>query len=606
MHKFPENAMIGLEVHMQLNTSKLFCRCPSNGNITNGSFIRILHPSSGESGGEDTSALFEESRRKRFKYIVSTNSCLVETDEEPPKVVDNEALMTALTIAQTFGSIILDSVIVMRKVVIDGSNTSGFQRTAIIALGGAVAKETIKSEITTMSLEEDSCRKIEENGNIVTYSLDRLGTPLIEISTEPDMKTPEQAIEIAKEIGERMMVLGKLKKGADSIRQDVNFSMGYGRVEIKGVSKLSAIKDILNIDAERQANLSESIDEIKKRGGFSNLSFVDHTDKFLETESNIIIKGIESGKKIFISKLENFRGFLKSDKYKMGREIADALKQVSIKGIIHYDELPAFGLTVKERDIIAKTLELNERGAFLLLIIDQSQVDFATTVIEERIKKLMNLDFSETRAAMEDNTTRYMRPLSGSSRMYPETDILTFKVEEEMLESSRKKIPKSIDETKKFLHDKYLLSSQDAETILMDQKLQIFQSVANEKNGKLTARILLHTIPEMEKKYNKTINEKELITILEFCGKKELGRYSMERAFDLFFEGKANIENILDMDLLKPLTEKEIILIMDENNIDEKLPMGIILERISSVSKKVVDPSILAAIMRNRKNIEKN
>ena len=245
MDSFPENAMIGLEVHMQIRTGKLFCRCGTEGKENGLSIIRDLKTTSGEAGIVDESAMSEESKKRRNLYLVTDNSCLLELDEQPPETMSNEALSVAMAMAKSFNSSILDRISVMRKIVIDGSNTGGFQRTSIISFGGEIQGKNAVSAISSICLEEDSCRKIEEKDNTVTYSLERLGIPLIEISTKPDLKTPEEAMEIAREIGNRIIVMGMLRKGADSIRQDVNFSMGYGRVEIKGVSKLSEIRDIL-------------------------------------------------------------------------------------------------------------------------------------------------------------------------------------------------------------------------------------------------------------------------------------------------------------------------------------------------------------------------
>ena len=454
----PDNTMIGLEVHMQIDVGKLFCKCNTEGQLLEESFIRRLHSSSGEIGSKDISTYYEEARDRLFKYIVSENSCLVEADEEPPLEINRKALKAALAMSMAFSSSIMDRVSVMRKVVIDGSNTSGFQRTSLIGIGGEIKSGKALAGITTICLEEDSCRKVEEKANMVVYSLDRLGLPLIEISTSPDMKSAEDAMSIAREIGNRMLVMGLLRKGADAIRQDINFSMGYGRVEIKGVSKLSAFREILENEADRQKWLAEAVKRVKANGGFEKLEFSDVTPLLTDTDSKIIWKGLNDGKKIYATKLANFRGVMKTDHFRFGREIADALKQINIKGVIHYEELPAYGLTINERETITEYFSLKDNDSFLLLIIEPDKVQDASTVIKERIEKLLSLDFSETRAALEDNTTRYMRPLSGSSRMYPETDIPLIKIDEQILEEASEEIPEGLESFTNSISRKYGIS----------------------------------------------------------------------------------------------------------------------------------------------------
>ena len=601
----PDNTMIGLEVHMQIDVGKLFCRCNSEGQLLEESFVRRLHSSSGEIGSKDISTYYEEARDRIFKYIVSENSCLVEADEEPPLEINRKALKAALAMSMAFSSSIMDRVSVMRKVVIDGSNTSGFQRTSLIGIGGEIKSGKALAGITNICLEEDSCRKVEEKANMVVYSLDRLGLPLIEISTSPDMKSAEDAISIAREIGNRMLVMGLLRKGADAIRQDVNFSMGYGRVEIKGVSKLSAFREILENEADRQKWLAEAVKRVKANGGFEKLEFSDVTPLLTDTDSKIIWKGLNDGKKIYATKLANFRGVMKTDHFRFGREIADALKQINIKGVIHYEELPAYGLTINERETITEYFSLKDNDSFLLLIIEPDKVQDASTVIKERIEKLLSLDFSETRAALEDNTTRYMRPLSGSSRMYPETDIPLIKIDEQILEEASEEIPEGLESFTSSISRKYGISIQDAETIISDGKLEKFALLANEKNGKVLSRIINQTIPEMNKKYGKEVSWDQIRIVIEYCIKNSLGRYSMERAIDMLYSGNS-VNEILNLNLLKPVSEESIMNLIKKCDIDVNSNMADIMRKLNSMNEGVIDPSIVARLINTVRNKDSN
>ncbi|MGP6207113.1 Glu-tRNA(Gln) amidotransferase subunit GatE [Cuniculiplasma sp. SKW3] len=598
--EFPKDTKIGLEVHLQVNTGKLYCSCESEGKETGESFIRNLHASSGESGLSDVSTLYEESRERIFKYLATNNSCLVECDEEPPHRINQKALNTALRMASSFGSQILDRIVVMRKVVIDGSNTSGFQRTALISFGGEVKRGDHRSKISTICLEEDACRKVEEDGNTVTYSLDRLGIPLIEISTEPDITSPEGAIEIAREIGERLISIGLLRKGADSIRQDVNFSMGYGRVEIKGVSKLNAIAEILRNEMSRQTNLSKAVEIWKSRGGTEPISFVANNSIFNETNSRMILNSRENGKDILLAKLKNGKGLLKNGDYRFGKEIADALKQIGIKGILHYDELPAYGITKEEKERVCEFLDLEENDSFLILLEEEANAKHVEEVINRRIEKLLSGDFSETRAAMEDNTTRFMRPLSGSSRMYPETDIPVIEISTDMMENARKNAPLPLEDVIRDMASKYGISQQDASTLIWSNSKDLFEEMSEKGEPKMICRILVQKLPELERKKNIRIDNATLRKVFDFCLSNNYGRYSIERALELISEGN-DAENILTQDFLKPVDEEELIDLLRE--IQEKKNISAIGKEVVARTGRPVDSSLIAKAL--EKSIKK-
>jgi glutamyl-tRNA(Gln) amidotransferase subunit E len=597
MMDLPENIKIGLEVHLQVNAGKLFCSCESEGRDTGISFTRILHASSGELGGSDVSTLYEASRERIFKYIASDNSCLVEYDEEPPHKINRNALNTALMMASSFGSQILDRVVVMRKVVIDGSNTSGFQRTSLIGFGGEVRRGNYKSKISTICLEEDACRKVEESGNMVTYSLDRLGIPLIEISTEPDITSPEGAIEVAREIGERLISLGLLRKGADSIRQDVNFSMGNGRVEIKGVSKLNAIGEILQKEIDRQIALEKAIEIWNARGGTEPISFVVNNSIMNGTNSKMILNATEAGKDVLLARLKNGRKLLKSGEFRIGREIADALKQIGIKGILHYDELPAYGITLEEKQRISDFLELGEHDSFLILLEEESNAQYVSNVINNRIEKLLSGDFSETRAAMEDNTTRFMRPLSGSSRMYPETDIPVIEITRDMIENAIKNAPLPLEISVKEISTKYGISPQDASTLIWNNTISIFKEMAERGDPKMVCRILVQKLPELERKKNMKIDNKTLRNVFDFCLSNNFGRYSVEMALELISDGVPQ-EKILLQEKLRPVDESELTELM--KSIEEKRNISAISKEIVSITGRPVDSSLIAKVLGNQ------
>ncbi len=267
----------GVEIHQQLDTHKLFCKCPSLLRQDSPGFIveRKLHAVAGESGEVDVAAEFEAGKDKEFEYQGYDTTCLVELDESPPEIINEEALKTAIQISLLLNCAILPVSQIMRKTVLDGSNTSGFQRTVLIARNGWVETSSGKVRIDNVSLEEDAARIIGREEGKTVFRLDRLGIPLVEIGTAPDIKNPEQAKEVALHIGEILRAC-KVKRGIGTIRQDVNMSVKGGkRIEIKGVQEPRLIQKTIEIEAERQMQFGKnSKAEVRKANEDGTTAFL--------------------------------------------------------------------------------------------------------------------------------------------------------------------------------------------------------------------------------------------------------------------------------------------------------------------------------------------
>ncbi|MBI2109648.1 Glu-tRNA(Gln) amidotransferase subunit GatE [Candidatus Woesearchaeota archaeon] len=248
---------IGLEIHRQMETHKLFCSCPSI--LTDNPGIKIMRrliATKSELGEEDVVARYEMGKNRYVTYeYPEESSCLVEADDEPPHPVNKHALETALIVAKLLNCKITDEVHFMRKQVLDYSNTSGFQRSSLIGFDGYIETPKGKVSIQGVCLEEDAARKIKEEKDYVTYRLDRLGIPLIEVSTGPDIDDPDHAKEIAEYIGMVLKSTGRFKSGIGTIRQDVNLSIkGYPRVEVKGFQDLRSMPKVIRNEVERMLN----------------------------------------------------------------------------------------------------------------------------------------------------------------------------------------------------------------------------------------------------------------------------------------------------------------------------------------------------------------
>ncbi len=446
--KFRELGLkVGLEIHVQLNSPrKLFCHCRPElrGEEPHFKVRRRLRVSLSELGEVDPAALWELRKQRTYIYEgYNDSTCLVELDEEPPHEPDEYSLETALAVAQMFNAKIPDEVYVMRKVVVDGSNTSGFQRTMLIGVDGRAKILGYEIGVESIALEEDACRKMDEDGERVTYRLDRLGVPLVEVSTAPLEYEPHEVAEIAALVGYSIKSTGRAKRGIGTVRQDLNVSIvGGAKVEIKGVPTLSLIPRVIELEVQRQLNLLRISGELRSRGVRPDDvtdDVMDVTDIFANTTSNLIRSAIGRGASVYALKLHGFSGILGFEvqpKRRFATEIADRVRVWSgLGGILHSDELPGYGISSDEVAAVRARLGSD---AFILFLGEWDVVKEAVKVAVERLRIAIIGVPEETRAANTDGTTRFMRPRPGAARMYPETDLLPIRVTGDLLERARR------------------------------------------------------------------------------------------------------------------------------------------------------------------------
>ena len=261
----------GLEIHQQLvSDRKLFCRCPPvyRNDPAHYKILRHMRPTLSEMGTYDGTALMEFKTKKDITYeFFRDTTCSYEIDDTPPFEMDEKALEVSMGSARAMNCQLVDEVHVSRKQYLDGSIPTGFQRTAIISLGGWVPwGEERKIEIRQISLEEDACREMKDEGHEVVFRTDRLSIPLVEVVTEPNAKTPAEAGEMAEILGWVMRSTDLVRRGPGATRQDVNVSVEGGRrIEIKGVPFLDLIPPITAGEAVRQHNLLKIKEELGKK-----------------------------------------------------------------------------------------------------------------------------------------------------------------------------------------------------------------------------------------------------------------------------------------------------------------------------------------------------
>lgn len=524
----------GLEVHQQLDCGKLFCTCGNLESGDNRSFKRTLHPTSSEMGAMDAAAKAEGIRE--FTYYNKSCNCLVYTDEEPPRGPNSHAVQIAVQFAKLTGSKIIEEVQFMRKIVVDGSNTSGFQRTALIATGGKIEYNGKKLELDQICLEEDSCRHGDKKDE---YLLDRLGIPLLEITTKPQLKKPKDVQDAALALG-RLLRACEVKRGLGTIRQDVNVSIDGGeRVELKGFQDLSTMSKVVEKEIRRQEKLKKI-----KTGRVKN--------------KKVVTKLIKRNRgDAYACKLVGWNGLLgtkkSSDEHiRMGREIADHAIKTGVKGLMHSDELPAYGISEEEKRKISKAVDCGKEDAFVLIFGKDEIAEKALERVTQRVQ--YKGVPKEVRKVTPEGHTRYLRPMPGASRMYPETDIGPVN-----LQNISVKTPKTLDQREKELP----LNTEESKQMVARELDSRFLKLLDKINdGKNISRILLHTIPNIESEIRISINDDDILRVLLLIKEGKIAKEGIEKALiqssrgEEIETGGEHIEKDVEMFIEKLINEK--------------------------------------------------
>ncbi len=502
----PLGLKCGIEIHQQLEGKKLFCNCPTQlrDDLPDFEIKRKLRASAGESGEIDIAAQEEQLKSKTFIYKgYKDTTCLVETDSEPPHQLNPEALYTTLQFCKIVEAKVSSIVQVMRKTVVDGSNTSGFQRTALIARSGKIKTSEGEVRISNISLEEDACKNISETATERVWRLDRLGIPLIEIGTEPDIKTPQQCQETSKKIGMLLRSLPGVKRGLGTIRQDINISIAGGnRIEVKGFQNLAMIPTLVELEVKRQKELLKLMGELKNIK-LEKLKIEDLSELLKDSTSKMLRKSLDGQGKILGFKLAGFRGLIKRElqpNYRVGTEFSGRAKiKAGVGGIFHSDELPDYGITENEVEMIKKELGCKDKDAFILVAAEQKRAKIALEAVYERAQELFIGVPKEVRKDNPDGTTSYLRPIPGAARMYPETDVLLINPDLRGIE-----IPESLEEKMLRYQRKLGLSADLAEFIAKSDKMLLFEELVKtypKIKAAFIAETLTSTLLEIKRKY---------------------------------------------------------------------------------------------------------
>tara|TARA_B100000424_G_scaffold223432_1_gene182924 strand:+ start:922 stop:2952 length:2031 start_codon:yes stop_codon:yes gene_type:complete len=646
--------MCGIEVHQQLATGKLHSRQPGDlYDVTMETlpeqwprFSRKLRAARGEGGKIDIAARFETRRNRLFEYVQSPNSGLIELDDQPPLTHDKDALDIALTTSALLDANPVSLLQTMRKTVVDGSNTSGFQRTTLISTGGTLQTTTAPVGISVLCLEEDSARKLDtfatDSGECVIYNLDRLGLPLIEIATEPDVKTPEHAKETSIALGRTLRQTRRVRRGLGSIRQDLNVSLACGdRIEIKGCQDLNWIPRIIKLEMARQLHFYRLANTLRtelslpllpsdRRQDDSEieaqveqqvaeklpLQLIDVTKDFSNCQSKMVVNGLEQSFTMLALPLPGLAGKIGTKSVdnegaqlpRLGRELAGAAKLAGVKGVFHSDELPAYGIEAEHVESVRSSLDLSISDGFVLCLAPKWQAELALESVLLRARAAWHRIPQEVRnvvikkGAPDDGTTAPMRPLPGGARMYPETDIPSQKISSEKWQSILQNLPMT-DSQRMVRMDEFNVSSDQKEQILARELDDTFVDHQNGLPAKAWAAVLLE---------NDEVDPRISSLVLSAKEQGEITRESINDVIAYFADKNPELDQILayaEEHGLKPADESQLAdiisaVVADRTDFIKERGMGaigplmgVVMQQAGAADGKAVSALLKQAIL---------
>lgn len=567
---------IGLELHQQLNTKKLFCSCSSEMKEEKPIYdiTRSLRPVVGEMGNMDKAALFEFFRKRKFNYHgYEKEACLVDLDEEPPHDINKEALDIAIGIALLLNLTIPNELHVMRKTVLDGSAITGFQRTMLVGYGSSDFNGV---RIRSICIEEDAAKLEETQGKTIAYSLSRLGIPLIEVATEPDIRTPQQCRDVAENFGLFFRSFN-VKRGIGTIRQDVNVSIREGaRVEIKGWQDLRTLTKLIENEVERQANLVEVKKYLEKTEARIT-DCIDVSDIFRFEACAI--------------KLPKFEKVIKKrlcEGKTLAEEIFDYAKAYGSEPMLFEKE---FEKQFREIETI-----MNCEKDDVILVIKGKDSRTSANMLLPRLRQLYNGVPEETRKPNPDCTTSFSRPLPGSDRMYPETDCLPVVIDKEYLAKIRKSLPKTLLEKKVELEKE--LPKDIADQMIKSRYLHLYEEITKGKEIELkvlVATTFTSNLKELARSGIdiEKISDEDFRKLFAAVVEKRIARQSIPEILTEISKGHDFEKAIVKY---SPISDKELEEIISEaakNNkgLKQSALMGIIMSKVRGKvdGKKVME-----------------
>ncbi|MBP1683072.1 MAG: gatB [Ignavibacteriaceae bacterium] len=619
----------GLEIHQQLFTEKkLFCRCPAGiySHNYHAEILRHMRPTLSELGVYDGTALMEFKTKKEIIYRINRKTvCTYEMDDTPPFLMNEDALDIALGIGMLYNCKLVDELHIARKQYLDGSIPTGFQRTAIYAVDGWIPYKDRKVKIVQMSIEEDSCREVADYSHTRVYLTDRLGMPLIETVTGPDMRTPYEAAEVGWICAKLVRSTHKVRRGIGAARQDVNVSVEGGtRVEIKGVPKITMIPLLTHNEAMRQWNLLRLREELKKRGitpeTFQTKDF-DITSLIKKPHYVPLKNAVESKLKIRCVLLKGFKDLLRwqtqTDTY-FSKEISDRLRVIAclttIPNMINSDSRTDT-ITSSEWQKIKKHVEATENDSLVIVWASDDDIQTAVNEIIIRAKEATIGIPSETRQALSDGTNGFERILPGADRMYPDTDLPPKRIEDERRDRIKSWLPEQFWKRQQWYRE-LNIPPDTIDELSISKYAELFKEAVNVwKINPVTAAVILIQYPKRLSRSSyviDSINEEMMSSILKAFADGKLTYDFILHAMKISAELGMFVEEIIPEPISDKELEKEIVIaeqkmqemeFIKEDNF-ESIMIGILMSKLRGRigAKKVAQK--VGSLQRSLKNVK--
>jgi len=552
----------GLEIHQQLLTDqKLFCRCPAGrySDVYHAEILRHMRPTLSELGEYDGTALMEFKTKKEIIYRINRDSvCTYEMDDTPPFMINEQALDIALGIAMLYKCVMVDELHIARKQYLDGSIPTGFQRTTIVGVDGRIDYDGRDIRIVQLGLEEDACREVSDVGHRRVYKTDRLGMPLIETVTAPDMRTPQEVAAVGQTLRRIVRSTGRVRTGIGAAREDVNVSVNGGtRIEIKGVPRIPRIPRLTYNEAMRQWNLLRLRTELSRRGittaAFA-ASFEDVTKHLKRTKYMPIETAVKAGMVVFGVRLGGFRGLLRwptqTDTF-FSQEISDRVRVIAcltvLPNILHSDS-PSESLSSSEWTAVKRTLGAQDEDTVVLVWGQESDARLGAQEIIARAKEATMGVPSETRQALRDDTNGFERILPGPDRMYPDTDLPPKKIGPERLASIRAGLPLSIQDREKWYRE-LRLPADLVERLSVSPAAGLFEkSVKDWGLDPVAAAVILIQYPKRLKRKGFSLPAGETLVfedVFQALRDKTLCREGVLPVLESVLAGKGSVKDLL-------------------------------------------------------------
>lgn len=564
----------GVEIHQQLETNrKLFCRCPvpkvPYDNTFHSEVIRTMRPTPSEGDEIDPSILMEYKSRKEIHYRINRNTiCTYELDQTPPFEINTEALDIALQMCCIFNAKPIDEIYIIRKHQLDGSIPSGFQRTALIGVDGFVEFKSKRVSISDIILEEDSAREFSDQHHTRTFYTDRLGVPILEIVTKPELETPAEVLEFCEFLRNCLLATEKVRKSTGAFRFDLNLSITDGeRIEIKGVDRIKKIPLVAYNEVARQYNLLRLREELHSRGitpeAFTFKTF--NLFKVLKNTSYFpIARAIQKGEEVHCVLLPKWGGLLKwnTQRYTVfSQEIADRVRVIAcltdLPNIIVSDIIDNT-ISREEIDKTIKFIGAKEVDSFVIVWGNTEDVKIAIDEIVNRCFEATIGIPKETRRALPDGTTVFERYLPSANRMYPDTDLPSIVIDNNKLERIRISKPEDYP-TRVSWCIQNKIPQEYINKIATSKIYFLIKDISKdfELSPAFVAQQILDSFNWLaRRKYNPNLLSNEQIKeVFRFCKKNKILPEGIKYAFELILKGKE--QYILNF--LSPANDKEIL-----------------------------------------------